>query len=177
MKQIKQLDLFGKSDLSTSEMGNKKVDSSPWVMFIDGASRNNPGPSAVGMHILKDDTPISSKGFYTGIKTNNQAEYLALIVGVMLLRELTQPFDRIEIYADSQLLVRQMEGAYKIKNEALKQYASCAKQLLEPYGHTLHHVLREKNSIADALANKGLDQKISPPDSIIEQLKDYDILL
>ncbi|OGB97438.1 hypothetical protein A3F06_02985 [candidate division TM6 bacterium RIFCSPHIGHO2_12_FULL_36_22] len=177
MRHIKQLNLFNHSGHTTSEMGNKQVDSTPWVMFIDGASRNNPGPSAVGIHILKDDTPILSKGFHTGIKTNNQAEYLSLIIGIMLLQELIKPFDRIEIYADSQLLVRQMEGMYKIKNEALKQYAQCAQQLLKPYNYTIQHVLRDKNSIADALANKGLDKKILPTHSIIEQLKDYDIIL
>ncbi|MBT4855786.1 ribonuclease HI family protein [bacterium] len=175
-KPSKQLNLFGQSepDATTHE---KRLDKAPWKMFIDGASRNNPGPSAVGIHLSKDKTAILNEGFFTGIKTNNQAEYLALIIGVILTEQQLKPFDRLEINADSQLLVRQMEGVYKIKNNELKKYAACAQQLLEPYTYTIKHVFREQNTIADALANKGLDQKIIPSDAIIKRLKKYDIIL
>ena len=175
MKNKNQLSLFEAEQATPPD--NKQVESTPWRLFIDGASRNNPGPSGVGIHLIKDDTPVLNKGFYVGTKTNNQAEYLGLIIGVFLLENYMKPFDHIQINADSQLLVRQMQGIYKIKNPALKRYTQCAKKLLEAYNHTFNHVVREKNVMADALANKGVDNKIILPTPIITHLKDYDILV
>ena len=58
-----------------------------WKLFIDGASRNNPGPSGAGFLLLKDDKPVEQKGFFLGSKTNNQAEYFALLIGIFFLKK------------------------------------------------------------------------------------------
>lgn len=58
-----------------------------WKLFIDGASRNNPGPSGIGIFLLKNDQPFVSEGFFIGVKTNNQAEYLALVVGLFFVQK------------------------------------------------------------------------------------------
>lgn len=172
----KQLPLFAcgkEQDLDSSPSKDEHV----WELYVDGASRNNPGPSGIGIHLSKDGTSILNKGYFAGIKTNNQAEYLALIVGAMHLEEYIRPFDIIEVNADSQLLIRQLEGTYKIKNPALQLYASAARSLLNPFNVRYNHILRDKNHIADALANKGIDQKVVMPAQFITKLKEHEILL
>lgn len=146
-------------------------------MFIDGASRNNPGLAGVGIFIVKDDKPVEKLGFFIGTKTNNQAEYLALIIGTFYLKKHLTGDDLILINSDSELLVKQIKGEYRVKDSGLKLLYAIAKQLLEPMSFDIGHLLREDNKIADALANKGIDQLIKVPDSIVTQLKQYDISL
>ncbi len=92
----------------------KPSDSSHWKMYIDGASRNNPGPSGAGFCLIRQDETICEQGFFLGTHTNNQAEYLALLIGVFFVHEFMDKKDNLVIYSDSQLLIRQMNCMYKI---------------------------------------------------------------
>ena len=149
-----------------------------WKLFIDGASRNNPGPAGAGVYLLKDNKVVVEKGFYLGEKTNNQAEYLALLVGIYFFEQQNiKPDEPISIYSDSQLLVSQLNGLYRVKNSALKKYFDVAKKRLSNYNHQLHHVLRHKNSDADALANLGIDRSVAIPQGFITMMQSHEIEL
>ncbi len=152
-----------------------KAEEGSWKLFVDGASRNNPGPSGAGIFISYKGEPREQLGYYLGLKTNNQAEYLALVVGIISVR----PFvgkDRLDIISDSQLLVRQMTGHYRVKNPELKKLQKIASALLEGMEYRFCHVLREKNKEADALANLGVDKKIPLPEDVQKLLKSYSVL-
>lgn len=137
-----------------------------WHLFIDGAARNNPGPAGAGIYIVKNGEPHSRHGFYLGTKTNNQAEYLALVLGVCHAVELMGKLDTLKIYSDSELLVRQIKGIYAVKNKELRILHERAKTMLAPIKYSTHHILRERNAIADALANHGIDKKIKVPEHL-----------
>jgi ribonuclease HI len=129
-------------------------------IFCDGGSRGNPGPAAVGAVILDaTDEPAEVVGTVSetiGIATNNVAEYTALIRGL----EEAAAFgaDRMEIRADSQLLIRQLEGRYRVKHPALLPLYQQCRRLLSRYSEVdLLHVRREQNTEADALVNAALD--------------------
>jgi ribonuclease HI len=146
-----------------------------WKLFIDGASRNNPGPSGAGIYLLKDDELILQKGFFLGSKTNNQAEYLALLLGVFYLEKNVMPHDTIQIISDSQLLIRQLQGIYKVRNEVIKALYFLATTMTKDMKCTFLHVLREENSNADKMANVGIDKKVALPAEFIQLLSQYDI--
>ena len=169
---MKQLELFvdPQSNVET-------VESFQWKMFIDGAARNNPGPAGAGIYILKDNQVFAQHGFFLGSKTNNQAEYLALLLGLLLLKPHVRPADAVHIVSDSQLLVRQIQGAYKVKNELLKPLHDMAKKLLSGIQYDIAHVMREENSNADALANNGIDKKVLLKQEEIGFLREHKILL
>jgi ribonuclease HI len=134
-------------------------------LYIDGGARGNPGPAGVGVVILDaDDEPIIERGYFIGHATNNVAEYNGLIKGLELVIELMsggKAQGPLEIYSDSQLLVRQMIGQYKIKNAALKDLAIRAHGLIRASigDVSFHHVPRDQNNVADGLANKAMDAK------------------
>lgn len=142
-----------------------------WKLFIDGASRNNPGPAGGGLFLLKSDEPVEKRGFFLGKKTNNQAEYFALLLGIFYLKRHVCKGDLVLIVSDSQLLVRQMKGEYKVKNTELKPLNKLARSLLRDVAHNVVHVLREENKEADALANEGLDKKRKPPQQFLDLLQ------
>ena len=144
------------------------------VLYVDGASRNNPGPSGAGIYISKNDEDIAKKGFFLGKKTNNEAEYLALIIGVFYSLKYLSDGDKLKIYSDSQLLVRQLIGEYKVKKPELRKLFNILNSALEDVSYSVHHVMREKNTIADSLANKGVEDKIKLPESFISFLKRHD---
>jgi len=146
-----------------------------WKLFIDGASRNNPGPAGAGLFLLKDDQPVEKQGFFLGSKTNNEAEYLALLSGLFFLKKHICNGDLVLIISDSQLLVRQLLGEYKVKKEELKPMHRCAKDFLKDIAHNIVHVLREENVQADALANLGIDKKRKPPAQFLNLLQQYEI--
>jgi len=149
-----------------------------WKLFVDGAARNNPGPAGAGVFLLQDGKPVVKKGYYLGDKTNNQAEYIALLLGIYFFKKLSiGPNEPIAIYSDSQLLVSQLKGVYRVKNAALKKYYDIAKNGLGNYNHELHHVLRHKNTDADALANLGLDEKTPVPQDFIAMMRLHEIEL
>src|SRR5579862_8217660 len=107
---MKQLTLFDAHETSS------KQTASSWRVCIDGASRNNPGPSGAGIFITKNKKAIYEEGFYLGKKTNNQAEYLALVIALFFLHEHAHSADAIHIISDSELLVKQVRGVYKVRN-------------------------------------------------------------
>ncbi len=126
------------------------------VLFTDGASRGNPGPAAAGAAVFLGRDQVGSLSRALGIQTNNQAEYEALILGLELVRELG--FDQVSIRADSQLMVRQIQGRYKVKDPKLKPLFGRAKAVLKEFsGYDITHIDRGLNRIADGLANQALD--------------------
>ena len=146
-----------------------------WKLYIDGASRNNPGPAGAGIVIIKDGSIVQQEGFYLGQKTNNQAEYLALLLGIFLAKQLMHNEEQLIIISDSELLVRQLKGAYKVKNAELKKLFALAKQLLTGVSCQVKHVLREHNTEADKMANKGIETKHAVPEAFIQLLKQHQI--
>lgn len=164
-------------DKNISEKKKKIIKGNLWELYIDGASRNNPGLAGAGVYVLKNHEPFLQKSFFLGIRTNNQAEYFALMLGLFLLEKVLEKDDEINIFSDSELLVRQFSGVYKVKDVFLKNFFQCAKLFLSDKKHEFKHVLREKNQIADSLANKGVDQKkdLIPEefDNFCERYKGY----
>ena len=126
-------------------------------LFADGGSRGNPGPSASGYVILgMNDEVIVRKGVYLGVTTNNQAEYIALKLG--LDDAYKQGAKQVEVYLDSQLVVNQMKGVYKVRNKDLWPHHSAIQTIagkLEKVTYT--HVPRALNKLADAMVNESLD--------------------
>jgi ribonuclease HI len=129
-----------------------------WYLYVDGASKGNPGVSGAGIYITSSEKSYSFS-FYLGSKTNNQAEYLALILGLIKLKRIMNPCDKVIIRSDSQLMVRQIQGLYKVKNNDLKQLYQKVISELSGLDYTLEHVLRSYNTRADALANKAVKDK------------------
>jgi len=148
-----------------------------WKIYIDGASRNNPGPAGAGVCLLKNDKLFLKEGFYIGLKTNNQAEYLALLLGIFYLKKNVAPCDIALIVSDSQLLVRQMEGKYKVKNLDLRPMFQLANRLLSGINYSVLHVLRDENKDADQMANVGIDKKKRPPKDFVDVLNENQIYL
>jgi ribonuclease HI len=129
------------------------------TIYTDGASRNNPGEAGAGIFILQDDKPIQKIARYLGTTTNNIAEYTAAIIGLEHAVKLGAASVRLN--ADSELLVKQLNGQYRVKNEGLKPLYSKAKELIAKIGNVeVQYIPREKNKEADALANKAIDEKI-----------------
>ena len=120
---------------------------------VDGASKGNPGPSGAGVVIKSvDGIVLAAFGNFLGKMTNNQAEYRALI-GALEKAKSFRPA-KVRVLSDSQLLVRQMLGQYKIKNEGLKRLAACASRLVAEFqACQFTHVPRADNAEADRLAN------------------------
>lgn len=138
-----------------------------WELFVDGAARNNPGPAGAGLYLLKDGVPVEKKGIYLGVKTNNQAEYLALLAGIFYAESHMAKQDTLVIKSDSELMVRQLNGIYAIKNQELARIYSNVRTLLKALHYSIQHVPREQNSIADKLANMGIDKKIEIPKELL----------
>jgi ribonuclease HI len=128
------------------------------IMHVDGASRGNPGPAAIGVTI-KDEhrTLIATISEYIGETTNNQAEYRALIRG--LKKAVSLGAKQVVAHSDSELMVKQLTGLYRVKKEELKPLHAEVKRLaaaLEKF--SILAIAREKNREADGLANKALDR-------------------
>jgi ribonuclease HI len=126
-------------------------------LSTDGGARGNPGPAALGYVLEADDgTVLAAYGETIGVATNNVAEYRALIEG--LRRALELQVDEVEVVSDSQLLVRQMRGDYKVKNAALRRLYEEALDLAEGFEKVVFTaVRRERNELADRLVNEALD--------------------
>lgn len=128
-------------------------------MYTDGGSRNNPGPAAVGVFI---ETLHKQYGHYIGEKTNNEAEYEAVIFGLKKIKQLVgkEKLKSIEVecYLDSEFVTKQMNHEYKVKEEKLKGLFLETWNLMLDFGKvTFNHIPREKNETADALVNEALD--------------------
>lgn len=136
---------------------NSSYNVSEFVLYCDGASRGNPGPSAIGAagYRFGEKEPVIQVSERIGNTTNNQAEYRALIAGIRAV--LAHGGKSVEIRMDSELAVRQVNGEYKVKNEGLKGLHAEVKSLLDQISWSIRHVPREQNKEADRLANLALD--------------------
>ena len=138
------------------------------MLHADGGARGNPGPAGIGV-VVKDETGrvIGEIAEGIGDATNNVAEYRALIAGLELALELG--ITELDVFMDSELVVSQMEGRWKIKNDRLRVLAVRARSLLGRFEkHSIQHVRREMNSDADKLANQGMDAAMLDRDAEIE---------
>lgn len=128
------------------------------ITFTDGGARGNPGPAAIGVVITDGTHTIESFGRYLGETTNNQAEYQALIAALERVRELGA--DEVWCNLDSELLVRQLNGAYKVKNRELAPLFLKLHNLSVGFGKiSFHHIPRARNHEADAEVNRVLDSR------------------
>jgi ribonuclease HI len=127
-------------------------------LSTDGGARGNPGPAAYAYVLeAEDGTVLDARGQAIGTATNNVAEYRALVEG--LRRAVEAGIGELEVVSDSELLVKQMRGEYRIKNEALRALAREAEELAGRIGRvTYTAVRREHNELADRLVNEALDK-------------------
>jgi ribonuclease HI len=126
-------------------------------LSTDGGARGNPGPAAFGYVIeTEDGTVLAAHGETIGIATNNVAEYSALIAGLEKARELA--VEDLEVVSDSELMVKQMTGEYRVKNETLQELWQRASRLARGFRDVSYTaVRREHNELADRLVNEALD--------------------
>jgi ribonuclease H / adenosylcobalamin/alpha-ribazole phosphatase len=126
-------------------------------LSTDGGSRGNPGPAAYGYVLEADDgTVLDARGETIGVATNNVAEYRALLAG--LSSAIERGVDELEVVSDSELLVRQMRGEYKVKSSNLRELVDEAQALARRLGRVRYTaVRREHNELADRLVNEALD--------------------
>ena len=126
-------------------------------LFTDGGARGNPGPAAYGFVLEADDgTVLAAEGHAIGSTTNNVAEYSGLIAG--LRRAVDMHVTSLEVISDSELMVKQMRGEYRVKNRDLQALFLDASRLAREVGRvTFTHVRREHNELADRLVNEALD--------------------
>ena len=126
-------------------------------LSTDGGARGNPGPAAYGYVLeAEDGTVLDARGEKIGVATNNVAEYRALVAGLEKALELG--IDELEVVSDSELLVKQMQGEYRVKNEALQELNEEANYLERKLGRVRYKaVRREHNELADKLVNDALD--------------------
>ena len=128
-------------------------------IFIDGASRGNPGPSGIGIVFCDDQNNVVKKLFkFIGNTTNNTAEYSALIYAMQ--EALIDRYDEVKIKSDSELLTKQLTGEYKVKNDNLKIYHDMFQHISRGFDKIeIISIGRENNSAADKLANKAIDSR------------------
>ena len=129
------------------------------TLEFDGGSRGNPGPAGIGVVLrAQDGTPIITLGRFIGRATNNVAEYNALITALEQARALGAR--RIQIRGDSELIIRQIRGEYRVKHPDLRPLHEAAMDLLRGFeSYTIDHNFRHKNELADRLANLAMDRK------------------
>lgn len=123
---------------------------------VDGGARGNPGPAAIGVVVRDSGGVLEEVGETIGEATNNVAEYRALLRGIQLAAE--RGATDLELVGDSELVVRQVEGRYKVKNAGMKELHEEAKRALRNFDSwSIRHVRRENNADADRLVNEALD--------------------
>ena len=133
-----------------------------WIVYTDGASRGNPGPASYGAVVIDSTGKVrAERSEVIGITTNNVAEYRGLIAG--LEAALALGAKRVEVRMDSELIVRQAIGRYRVKNPALISLHNRVLALRSQFdGVVFRHVPRAQNKLADALANRALDRGAAP---------------
>ncbi|MBU1683211.1 ribonuclease HI family protein [Patescibacteria group bacterium] len=139
---------------------NYKADHAEVIeVFVDGGSRGNPGPAGGGFGIYRGGKLVKKGSEYFGEKTNNQAEYLALRLA---LRETYDKFKDLKIhcYMDSQLVVEQMNGNFKVKSADLRPIFEETRRIADQFKHfQIEHIRREQNQLADQMANDAMDRR------------------
>ena len=121
------------------------------IIYCDGAARGNPGPAGAGAVLLNEHGEVIAElSKYLGETTNNQAEYRALLLAL----------EEVDIFSDSELLVRQINGEYRVKNDGLKPIFKLALSKLKVFAkYKLKYIPRAQNAHADRLANRAIDEK------------------
>lgn len=129
------------------------------TIYCDGAARGNPGPAGIGVVIKTGAKVLKEISDYAGKATNNVAEYLALIRGLeeaLLLRA-----TEADVYSDSELMVKQIKGEYRVKSEGLIPLFYQAAVLIRKFKRfSISHHVRDENKHADELANRGIDERL-----------------
>ncbi|MHB1605469.1 MAG: ribonuclease HI family protein [Leptospirales bacterium] len=131
------------------------------ILYCDGASRGNPGPSALGFVLQKEDgTIFSEEGRVLPDGTNNQAEYQALVAGLEAAKK--AGLKELVVKADSELMIRQVTGRYRVKNAGLLPYFQKVQELVKAFSRIqFEHVPRSMNAHADRMANEALDRRVA----------------
>jgi len=125
------------------------------TVYVDGAAKGNPGPAGIGVRLELEGVVLCEQSEYIGNATNNVAEYKALIYGLEIARRLR--VTRVSAVSDSELMVRQLNGEYKVKNEKLLPLYKFARELAGKFEEfRIRHVSRTENRHADRLANQGI---------------------
>jgi ribonuclease HI len=129
-----------------------------WLLMVDGAARGNPGEAGCGAVVYDETGVVRQKLFrYLGHATNNVAEYEGLLMGLQAVLKLGGT--KVEVQSDSELMVRQLNGLYRVKDEKLKPLYQQALALLQRLeAHRIIHVTRDHNRLADQLANQAIDE-------------------
>lgn len=136
------------------------------VIYIDGASRNNPGPAAIGGVIIgPDNNELERYSAFLGEKTNNQAEYLSLIEALKRAKKYKPRF--VEVRSDSELIVKQLKGEYKVRDPQLRKLHEKALELAGEFeGFSIVHIPRTENEMADRLCNLALDAALKKREKV-----------
>ncbi|TYP54958.1 ribonuclease HI family protein [Thermosediminibacter litoriperuensis] len=136
------------------------------TVYTDGASRGNPGDAGIGIVMLDENgNTLKEVSDYIGQTTNNIAEYTALVTA--LKEALEMGCEEIDIFSDSELMVKQINGEYQIKNEGIKRLHTQVMGLLKEFKKfSINHIRREQNKRADELANEGIDLAVSEEEII-----------
>jgi len=154
MPKTRITDFF--QSVNNSRIKTAKVVPILYSLYFDGGSRGNPGYGAAGYTILKNEIEIASGAVPLSQCTNNEAEYMGLINGLMLARNMN--IDAINVYGDSLLVINQVIGKWKCNAANLKPLLISARNLVNRFEHIqMEHIPREKNSRADLLANEAMD--------------------
>ncbi|MEM0456370.1 MAG: ribonuclease HI family protein [Nitrososphaerota archaeon] len=124
-------------------------------IYVDGASRGNPGPAGIGIVLKLDSRTVCFKRFI-GNKTNNEAEYLALLEGLKLAISVNAK--KVKVFSDSELIVKQLKGEFSVKETRLSKLYSEVKELERMLDVEYFHIPRESNKLADELANEAIDE-------------------
>ncbi len=134
------------------------------TLFVDGASKGNPGHSGIGVRVESNGELLKEYCAYIGQTTNNTAEYRALLKGLEIASEFQA--DRVSVISDSELVVRQMNGQYRVKNASLLPLYQDAQNRTKHFdAFQIQHVPRSENKHADRLANQGIAQNKQTHDS------------
>lgn len=132
------------------------------TIYCDGGARGNPGPAGIGVVIVETDGQEKKTGKFIGVKTNNQAEYEAVLYALQIVKSEYREVTEINFFLDSELVVKQMNSEYKIKNEQLGNLLIKIKNLIieNDLKATFKHIPREKNHHADRLVNLAIDKEL-----------------
>jgi len=131
------------------------------TLFADGGSRGNPGPAASGAVLLDPGGELVEEiGAYLGVATNNVAEWTALVLGLEAAAK--RGIRRLAVRLDSELVVKQLSGEYRVKHSGLQPFYRRARQLIRGFAEVdVRHIPRKENALADGLVNRVLDQEAS----------------
>jgi ribonuclease HI len=129
-------------------------------VYSDGAARGNPGPSGAGAVLVEPSGQVVDRlGKFLGVQTNNFAEYMGLLIGLRRARQLG--VQEVEVFADSELMIRQLNGRYQVKSPSLRPLYEEALRLLSEFQRVkLVHVPREMNAQADEMSNRAIDERL-----------------